>query len=358
MMRKLLFVLIVIGAFLAGAYVMVYLVDSIKVEKEVIEKREIIGEEAIAPAVAEVYDAVVLVEVRREGSVVNTGTGFFYKTEDDKGFLITNYHVVEPGDEFILVTTDEEEITAEVVGKDIFTDLAVLTVDADEVPKTATLGDGSDMAIGERVFAVGSPLGREYIGTVTKGVLSARNRRVETNLGNQRVLFEVLQTDAAINPGNSGGPLVNQNAEVIGVNSMKIVQDTIEGIGFAIPIGNVMDIIAKLEKGEEIERPFLGVAMVDANDQTALYYHRIALPRTYESGVALVEIEEDSDAAKAGLERMDVVLAVDDEEVKTSAHFRFLLYEYEVGDTITLKIERDLEEKEIEVELKDKLEAE
>ncbi len=354
-MRKIITSLIIVAAFLAGAYTTVYLVDTIEVEKEIIEKREIIGEESIAPAVASIYDAVVLIETKQGNSVINSGTGFFYKYEDEKGYLITNYHVIAQGDNVTVVTNEEEEIEAEVIGKDIFTDLAVLRVEDFEVPTVVTFGEGSKMAIGERVFTIGSPLGRQYMGTVTKGVLSAHNRRVETNLGNQRVLFEVLQTDAAINPGNSGGPLVNQDGEVIGINSMKIVQETIEGIGFAIPVESVKNIINQLEKGEENKRPFLGIAMLDASDQAALFAHRIALPRNYQYGVVILEVEEESDADIGGLEEMDVVLEFNEEIVKSSAHFRFLLYQQVIGDEINLKIERDQEVKEITIKLESQL---
>ncbi len=344
-----------VAAFVAGAYTTVYLVDSIRVEKEIIERKEIIGEDAIAPAVSEIYDAVVLIELRQLDTISGTGTGFVYKKDDNYGYIITNYHVVERANEIVVVLTNENEVSAELVGTDVFTDLAVLRIDADEVIQVATLGNSGDTEVGERVFTVGSPLGRQYMGTVTQGILSARERLVETLLSNQTILFEVLQTDAAINPGNSGGPLVNQKGEVIGVNSMKIVRDAIEGMGFAIPIENAIDIINVLEKGEEVKRPVLGVTMIDANDRTALYFHRIMLPEVFDSGVVLIDIKENSDADKGGLRPLDVVLELNDTVVKNSAHFRFLLYQNKIGDEIEVKISRNGEIIELTVQLESRL---
>ncbi len=361
-MKKVLISLLVVAAFVTGAYTTVYLIDTVKFEQEVIEKREIIGEDSIAPAVAKIYDAVVLIEIREGDSVINSGTGFFYKVEEEKGYLITNYHVVENSDTVVVVTNEEKEYEAEVVGKDIFNDLAILTVAEEAALETIVLGDSSAMAIGESVFTIGSPLGRQYMGTVTKGILSARNRKVETNLGNQRILFEVLQTDAAINPGNSGGPLVNLDGEVIGINSMKIVQETIEGMGFAIPIKSVRAIITQLEKGEEIKRPLLGVLLVDANDQAALYVNRINLLKEYQNGVVILEVGEESDAEKGGVQEGDVVLEINGEQIRNSAHFRFLLFKYEIGEEITLTLEREIdqemEKKEITIKLETQLKQE
>ncbi len=354
-MKKLFIFLLVIAAFLGGAYTTIYMVDSIRVEKEVIEKKEIIGEESIVAAVNDIYDAVVLIETRKFEAVSGSGTGFVYKTDDQYGYILTNFHVVENADEIIIVLSDETEVEAELVGKDVFTDLAVLTIDVESVIQVAKIGNSLETEVGERVFTVGSPLGRQYMGTVTKGILSARERLVETTLSGQKILIEVLQTDAAINPGNSGGPLVNQKGEVIGINSMKIVRDTIEGIGFAIPMENAIEIAKALEKGEAVERPLLGVMMIDANDRTALYFHRIMLPDTFKHGIVIVEVNEGSDADKGGLKPLDVILEFNETVVKNSAHFRFLLYEKKIGDTISLKVNRNQEIIELKIKLESQL---
>ena len=350
-MKKTLFIWMIILSFLAGAYVTTIIIDSIKVEKEVIETKQFIGEESIVPAINEIYDAVVLIETIRYDSVSGSGTGFIYKIDDEKAYIITNYHVTTQNDRFLVVFFDEREVEAELAGADFFTDLAVLTIDAEHATKKVKIGDSSQMELGETVFTVGSPLGREYMGSVTRGILSARERLVETTLSNQKLLFEVLQTDAAINPGNSGGPLVNDKGEVIGVNSLKIVQDTIEGMGFAIPIENAMEIVNVIEKGETIKRPYLGIAMIDANDRTALYVNRIFLDEDFDHGVVIIGTEKNSDAERRGIKKNDVILKINDQKIKNNAHFRFLLFKNQVGDTIILDIDRDGEEIVLEIEL-------
>ncbi len=350
-MKKLLYSLAIIGTFFIGFYSATVAIDSIKIEKELIETKTFVGEESIVPAVNEVFDAVFLIESFRSQNLSGSGTGFVYKTDDENGYIITNYHVVANNETFLAVCSNGLEHEAELVGYDLFTDLAVLKIDVDSVKQVAKIGNSQDMELGERVFTVGSPLGRQYIGTVTGGFLSARERLVETTLSGQKILFELLQTDAAINPGNSGGPLVNSSGEVIGVNSMKIVQDTIEGLGFAIPMENAMKIVEVIETGETVERPFLGVSLIDASDRQALFLNRINLEKQYDNGVLVTLVQEDSDAEAAELEVMDVILKMNDEVIKGSAHFRFLLYKNSIGDEITLEVERDNKIIEIKVEL-------
>ena len=220
----------------------------------------------------------------------------------------------------------------------------------------AEIGASETLEIGDTLFTVGSPLGSDYMGTVTKGILSGKNRAVEVDLSNGTFMMEVLQTDAAINPGNSGGPLVNINGEVIGVNSLKLVEDEIEGMGFAIPIELVMSSVDRLEKGETINRPYLGIESLETTNLYALYRNHITLPKDYESGIVIVNVEKDSPAAKAGLQSGDVVLAINDSEIKNMAYFRFVLYKYSVGDEVTFKIERNGKAMDIKVKLSESLE--
>ena len=163
--------------------------------------------------------------------------------------------------------------------------------------------------------------------------------------------MEVLQVDAALNPGNSGGPLVNINGEVIGINSMKLVESKIEGMGFAIPIELVKSISEKLEKGEKIERPLLGVSMLDIDNQYLLYKNGITIDSSIENGVVVVEVVKNSPAGKASLKKGDVLLAINDDEVTNIAYFRAILYKYSVGDTITIKYLRDNKVREVKVKL-------
>ena len=210
---------------------------------------------SISNAVSKVYDATVVLEVYKDKELISTGTGFVYKKENGKAYLMTNNHVVNGGDEIKILFTDSTETKAEVVGKDTYSDIAVLTVKDSTSITAATLGASKKSRVGDTIFAVGSPEGSDYAGTVTKGILSARERLIEVALSNSNetdYYMQVLQTDAAINPGNSGGPLCNTNGEVIGITNMKLVDDTVEGMGFAIPIEDAIKVSALLEKEGKI----------------------------------------------------------------------------------------------------------
>ena len=189
------------------------------------------------------------------------------------------------------------------------------------------------------------------MGTVTKGILSGKDRTVKVTLSNGQFLMEVIQTDAAINPGNSGGPLCNINGEVIGVNSLKLVEDEIEGMGFAIPIEMVMATVGQLESGNEVKRPLLGVSMLDVKDTFTLYRNGIIVPDDVENGIVVVTVENDSPAAISGLQKGDILLEFDNVKITNIAHFRFMLYKHSIGDTITLKYYRDGKIKDLEVKL-------
>ena len=288
----------------------------------------------------------------KHGQLASTGTGFVYKEDSKNGYLITNHHVIESATSVKVVNMDGMEVDAKILGSDEYSDLAVLSIDKDAVMEVATLGDSTKLELGDTLFTVGSPLGEEYMGTVTKGILSGKDRTVSITLQNGSYMMEVLQTDAAINPGNSGGPLCNVNGEVIGVNSMKLVEDEIEGMGFAIPIEVVKNEVEKLEKGEKVTRPMLGVSLVDASNSYALYYNRITLDKKFDKGVVIVEVEDNSAAAIGGLKKNDVILKIGDSEVTDSAHFRYLLYKYQVGDKIKVTYYRNGSTKETTVTLK------
>ena len=186
--------------------------------------------DSISSSVEKIYNAVVFIENYQNNQLASVGTGFFYKKDGKTAYIITNNHVVNGATKVVINTMDGKELDAKVLGTDEYSDVGVLSVKIDDDIQVATLGKSEDSKIGDTLFTVGSPMGKSYIGTVTKGILSGKNRTVSVTGTNGSYLMEVLQTDAAINPGNSGGPLVNMNGEVIGVNSMKLVQDEIEGM--------------------------------------------------------------------------------------------------------------------------------
>lgn len=335
---------------ISGTLLVVYYIPSEEGEK-VVQEVTITESDTIAPAVNKVYDSVVTV-LNYGNQLQATGTGFVYKTDDKYGYILTNNHVISGSKKIEVTNTENVTVEATLLGSDEYADLAVLRVDKSFVLQVATLGDSTTSEIGDTVFAVGTPVDVKYAGSVTKGIISGKNRMVNVTLDDGGAfMMEVIQTNTAINPGNSGGPLVNINGEVIGINTLKLVEDEIEGMGFAIPIEMATSVLDRLESGEEIERPLLGVSMVDANNDYALFSYKVYLDKDYEKGVVVIDVEKDSPAGEAGLQKDDVILKINDIEIEDSTHLKYVLYKYSVGDTIKLEYERDGKAKTVEVKL-------
>lgn len=335
-----LFLALCVGAL--GTYIYINEEDASLQESETVVKNVTIAEtSSISESIDKVYDSVVVVEVfTRSGS--GTGSGFVYKKDENNGYIITNHHVVEDATAIYVVNSMGVKCEATLLGSDEYADIAVLSIESENVVGVAEIGDSTEAQIGDTVFTVGSPLGSKYQGTVTKGIVSGKDRQVTVNLTNGSFVMDVIQIDAAINPGNSGGPLVNINGEVIGVNSLKLVEDEVEGMGFAIPIELVMTSVTKLEKGETIERPQLGVQLMDVSDNNYLLSrYQIKLSDEITYGVAIISVENDKPAANAGLQKGDVIVAINDQVVTDSAHFKYMLYKYSVGDSVVIKYIRD-----------------
>ena len=309
---------------------------------------------SIADAVEKAYDAVVVIESYNNDTLKSTGTGFVYKKTGGKGYIMTNNHVVDDANNVKIIYSNGTTTTADILGKETYSDIAVLTVKDDTVLSVVSLGDSTKMRLGDTVFTIGSPLGSEYSGTVTRGILSNKDRLVAVSLTSGSTsdwIMKVLQTDAAINPGNSGGPLLNINGEVIGINSLKLVENEIEGMGFAIPIEDAIYYAEILEKGEKISRPYIGIGMLDISNPYSLRYYGINIDSSVTSGVVITEVEKNSPAYKAGLQKGDVIYQINDEDVNSIAEFRYVLYKSRPGDTITLKYYRGADKKSVNVKL-------
>ena len=309
---------------------------------------------SIAESVSKVYDSVVVVEGFSKGQMISTGTGFIYKQDQTKSYIMTNHHVVSDCDEVKIILSDSTEIDATVKGSEAYSDIAVLEVESDKVLQVATIGKSDNLKVGDTLFAVGSPEGADYAGTVTKGILSGKDRLVAVALTNSTTsdyYMKVLQTDAAINPGNSGGPICNINGEVIGITNMKLVDATVEGMGFAIPIEDALYYAAILEKGEDIERPYFGISMLDIADSYYLWQNEITIPEKVTEGVVVIEASKDSPADKAGLKKGDIIIKLADENISSLAEFRYELYKHKVGEKVSVTYIRDNKEKETEVTL-------
>lgn len=321
-----------------------------EVTNKVISEVSVTESDTIQPGIKKIYDAVYYIASYRNNSLYSSGTGFVYKKDENYGYIITNHHVISKATSIKVTDSNGKTIEAEVLGSDEYSDIAVLRIDAKEVLSVCEIGDSTELELGDTLFTVGSPLGVEYIGTVTKGILSGTAREVEVDLSSGgSFIMEVIQTDAAISPGNSGGPLCNVNGEVIGVNSLKIVDEDVEGMGFAIPIEIVMGLVERLETGEEIIRPYLGVQLAEITDEWNLYKQGIELPKGIDYGVVLTYVDENTPAEVSGFEKGDIILEVENVKVKNVAHFRYLLYKYEVGDTVEMKYYRNGKEKTVQV---------
>lgn len=309
-------------------------------------KREVtVTDTGISEAVDKVYDAVVVVESYYRGQLYATGTGFVYKTEGNKGYILTNNHVIEKADEVKVVFTNNTKEKVEVVGSDSYSDVALLSVAKDKIISVAEIGSSEALNVGDTAFAVGAPLDSStYAWTVTRGIISGKDRTVEVSSSNgfQSSIMDVLQTDTAINNGNSGGPLCNSNGQVIGITNMKLASSTIEGMGFAIPIETAVEYAEKFISGENIKYPYIGVAIYDA---TASRYSSEII------GVFIESVEKNSPAAKAGLESGDQILKVEGKDISSTTYFKHELYKYQIGDKITITIKRDGKEKDLKVTL-------
>lgn len=308
---------------------------------------------SLAASVEKIYDATVLVNTYSKSEVISTGTGFVYKVDDEYGYILTNNHVVEGGDNVTVVMTNDEEVEGIVLGGDSYLDLAVIRISRSKVTLVANIGSSEGMKLGDTVFTVGSPMGYEYRGSVTSGVLSGKDRMVSVSVSssNNDWVMRVLQIDASINPGNSGGPLLNVNGEVIGICSLKLVDDDIEGMGFAIPIEYAMNHVDTLEKGQKVEWPLLGIEMVNVTDSLTLYKNRIILDESIKQGVVVISAVDGSGAANAGLKKGDVITKFAGKNVKDYAYLRYELYQHSAGDTIEVTFIRDGKEKTVKVTL-------
>ena len=321
-----------------------------------VERDVTVTDEGIADAVDKVYDAVVVVNTYVNGEAYSSGTGFVYKTEDKTAYLLTNNHVIENAEDVYVTFTDGTIVEANIVGADVYSDVAVLSVDEDYIISIAEIGSSEDARLGDTVFAIGAPLDSAYSWSVTRGIVSGKDRLVQVELtsGNTKtpMIVNTIQTDAAINSGNSGGPLANSNGEVIGITSIKLASSSIEGMGFAIPIETAIEYAEQLISGNEVERPYLGIYMLDV---TSAYYYReyydIIREANVTSGVIVTDFEDNSPAAAAGLEIGDIITKVDGHDISSSAYLRYYLYKHNVGDEMTLTILRNGRERDINVML-------
>lgn len=339
---------VIVGA--AGMYLVFHFLPSKTVTNiNKSEKEVTVNDKGISDAVEKVYDSVVVVETYKSKQQVSSGTGFVYKKDNDKAYILTNNHVVDGGDEVYAVFTNNKQVSTKIVGKDEYADIAVLEVNSNEVISVAELGSSENTKLGDTVFAVGAPLDNAYSWTVTRGILSGKDRMVEVSLSNSSSsdwIMKVIQTDAAINSGNSGGPLANSNGEVIGITSMKLVSSGVEGMGFAIPIDSAKPIIEQLIQYNKVKRPYIGISGRDLDETTAKRNNLVV-------GVYVASVDEYSAAEKAGIKAGDVIVKADGQEIKTMTELNNIKNTHNIGDTMTVTVNRNGQEKEITLTLQE-----
>ncbi|MDU7038020.1 MAG: S1C family serine protease [Lactococcus lactis] len=275
------------------------------------------------------------------------GSGVIYKKSGGDAYVVTNYHVIAGNSSLDVLLSGGQKVKATVVGYDEYTDLAVLKISSDHVKDVATFADSSKLTIGEPAIAVGSPLGSQFANTATEGILSATSRQVTlTQENGQTTSINAIQTDAAINPGNSGGALINIEGQVIGITQSKITttedgSTSVEGLGFAIPSNDVVNIINKLETDGKISRPALGIRMVDLSQLSTNDSSQLKLPSSVTGGVVVYSVQAGLPAATAGLKAGDVITKVGDTAVTSSTDLQSALYSHNINDTVKVTYYRD-----------------
>ena len=335
-----------------------------------VRKTAVKNENSTTQAVDKVKDAVVSVITYSSNSqnsllgsdetdtnseqVYSEGSGVIYKKEGDTAYLVTNTHVINGAKKVDIRLADGTKVPGEIVGSDTYSDIAVVKIAADKVTTVAEFGDSSQLTVGETAIAIGSPLGSEYANTVTQGIVSSLNRNVSLKSEDgQAISTNAIQTDTAINPGNSGGPLINIQGQVIGITSSKIASNggtSVEGLGFAIPANDVINIIKQLEKDGKVTRPALGIHMVNLSNLSTTDLQKLKLPGNVTSGVAVRSVQKNM-PANGHLQQYDVITKIDDKAISSTTELQSALYSHSIGDSMTVTYYRDGKEETTTIKL-------
>lgn len=323
-------------------------------------------ETATVQAVEKVEDAVVgVINIQRVNDIwtqrssqveSGEGSGVIFEKKNGKAYIITNNHVIAGAEKVEVYLASGDKVDAKVLGSDPYSDLAVLEIDGSKVTTVAELGNSSTLKVGEPAIAIGNPLGMKFSRTVTQGIVSSLNRSMPVDLnddGEPEWELDVLQTDAAINPGNSGGALVNIRGQVIGINTLKISKEGMEGLGFAIPINDVKKITTQLMQDGKLKRPYIGISPRDLTNIPRYHWtETLHLPDEVKAGVVIMNISDFSPAAKAGLRQYDVITKLDNQDIASGAQLRkYLTLNKKVGDTVIVTYYRDGFKKTVSVKL-------
>lgn len=288
-------------------------------------------------------EMTVGIAVYQNSKLAGSGSGVLYKLDGKTVYVITNHHVIDGSESIEVIFSNSKSVKAELVGSDQYGDIAVLKMSIDFDVEVFKTGDSELLDAGEPVLAVGSPLGIEYAGTVTQGIVSATKRAVSVDLNNDGKEdwdMNVIQTDAAINPGNSGGALVNAAGELVGITSMKFASEEVEGMGFALPINDAVKLVEEIMSTGKVTRPSLGISglSLDGYSSYELYMYRIQT--NLNKGIYVADVQSGSSASKAGIKIGDVITKFDGVDIESYKDFLTKLYAKKPGDTIKLTINR------------------
>lgn len=281
-----------------------------------------------------------------ENSIAGEGSGVIYKKDSKYAYIATNNHVVDGAKSLDIQLADGSKVPGELVGADTYSDLAVVRIAADKAPAVAEFGNSDQVNVGETAIAIGSPLGTEYANSVTQGIVSSLSRNVSlTTQDGRAVSTNAIQTDAAINPGNSGGPLINIQGQVIGITSSKISVSrgtgvAVEGMGFAIPANDVVNIISQLEENGSVSRPALGIQMVNLSNLSSYDINRLNLSQDVRNGVVIRSVQENM-PADGKLKQYDVITKIDDTDILSTSDLQSALYKHKLNDNIKVTYYRD-----------------
>lgn len=299
------------------------------------------------------------IESSDELAVAGEGSGVIYKKDGDTAYIVTNNHVISGAEKIDILLASGEKLSGELVGADTYSDIAVIKIAADKVTTIAEFANSDTIKVGETAIAIGSPLGSVYANTVTQGIISSLSRTVTSQTEDgQTISTNAIQTDTAINPGNSGGPLINIQGQVIGINSSKITSSSVsssgvavEGMGFAIPSNDAVQIINQLETNGKVTRPALGVQMVNLTDLSTSQLEKAGLANTdLTSGVLIVSTQSGL-PADGKFEPYDVIIEIDGETIENKSDLQSELYKHQIGDTITVTYYRNNKKMTVDIKL-------
>ena len=298
----------------------------------------------LTETIAHAKESTVGVAVYQRNTQAGSGSGVVYKEEGGYVYVITNHHVIEGASSIEVIFASGESVKATLVGSDQYGDIAVLKMTCDFEVNPFEIGNSELLDSGEIAVAIGSPLGIEYAGTVTQGIISAPSRTISVDLnedGKEDWDMNVIQTDAAINPGNSGGALINAVGELIGITSMKYSSEEVEGMGFALPINDALKMVDEIILTGKVSRPVLGInaLSLDGYSSYELYMYRIQT--NLNKGIYITNVQSGSAASKAGLQPGDVITHFDGKELESYKDFLTQLYSKKPKDEVKITINRN-----------------